>query len=98
MIAESLTTIFILAIIVEVVVNGIKAAFPVLKGNSSRVVAAVVGIALCITTSIGILEKLNIGVRNPLIDQIITGIIISRGSSAIHDITSLFNKQKPKII
>jgi len=101
MIAESLTTIVLLAVIVEVVTNGIKAVFPLIKGenrNGSRLMAAIVGIILCITTSIGILHKLNINVRYDLIDYIITGIIISRGSNAVHDIISVFDKQKIKII
>jgi len=101
MIAESLTTIVLLAVIVEVVTNGIKAVFPLIKGenrNGSRLMAAIVGITLCITTGIGILHKLNINVRYDLIDFIITGIIISRGSNAVHDIISVFDKQKTKII
>lgn len=98
MIAESLTTILLLAVIVEVVTNGVKAAFPVFKGNGSRIIAALIGILLCITTNIGILGNLNIQVKSILIDHIITGIIISRGSNAVHDIISVFDKQNTKII
>lgn len=101
MIAESLTTVILLAVIVEVVTNGIKAAFPLIKGengNGSRLMAAIVGITICISTSIGILKNLNIDVRHEIIDYIITGIIISRGSNAVHDIISVFDKQKTKVI
>lgn len=101
MVAESLTTIILLAVIVEVVTNAIKGAMPFIKGenkNGSRIAAAVVGIILCISTHIGILQKFDIGISEPMIDYIITGIIISRGSNAVHDIISVFDKQKTTII
>ncbi|AZO95059.1 hypothetical protein GM661_08480 [Iocasia frigidifontis] len=102
MVAESLTTIALLAVIVEVVTNAIKGAMPFIKGgenkNGSRIAAAVVGIILCISTHIGILQKFDIGISQPIIDYIITGIIISRGSNAVHDIISVFDKQKTNII
>ncbi len=101
MIAESLTTVILLAVIVEVVTNWIKAAFPVLKGengNGSRIMAAIVGVLICTSTNIGILTKLNIQVHFLIIDYIITGIIISRGSNAVHDIISVFDNQNTKVI
>lgn len=98
MVADSLTTILLLAIIVEVVTNGIKTALPFVKGgekkNGSRITAAVVGITLCITTKVGILDNLNIEISLEILDYIITGIIISRGANAVHSITSVFNKNK----
>ncbi|MFW6022864.1 MAG: hypothetical protein ACOCQW_05085 [Halanaerobiaceae bacterium] len=96
MLTESLTTVFLLAIIVEVVTNGIKAALPFVKGgekkNGSRLTAAIVGIILCITTHVGILHNLEIEISLDIIDYIITGIIISRGANTVHDITSRFNE------
>ena len=98
MVTDSLTIILVLAVIVEVVTNGVKAAFPILKGNHSRLVAAVIGALLCVTTKIGILSNLEIQVKYQLIDYIITGIVISRGSNAVHDIISVFDKQNQRII
>ena len=98
MLADSLTTILVLAVIVEVVTNGVKAALPILKGNHSRLVAAAIGTLLCITTKIGILANLEIQINYHLIDYIITGIVISRGSNAVHDIISVFDNQNQKII
>ena len=98
MLADSLTIIIVLAVIVEVVTNGIKAAFPVLKGNHSRIVAAVIGILICITTKMGILTNLEIDISFKYIDYLLTGIVISRGSNAVHDLISLFDKQNQHII
>ncbi len=97
MLVESLSTVILLAVIVEVVTNGIKAIFPILKGKSSRIVAAAIGILMCLSTNIGILSNLNIGIKYVLIDYIITGIVISRGSNAVHDIISVFEEQNGKI-
>lgn len=98
MLTDSLSTIILLAIIVEVVTNAIKAAFPIVKGGEekkgSRITAAIVGIILCITTNVGILDNFNIEISFEILDHIITGIIISRGANAVHDITSSFNKNK----
>ncbi|MFP4015888.1 MAG: hypothetical protein ACLFUI_02545 [Halanaerobiales bacterium] len=98
MLAESLTTVILLAVIVEVVTNAIKAAVPAIKGgdkkNGSRITATVIGITLCITTHVGILDNLNIDISFDILDYIITGLIISRGANAVHDITNVFNKYK----
>ncbi|MEJ6952058.1 hypothetical protein [Natronospora cellulosivora (SeqCode)] len=97
MIAQSLTTIILLAVIVEVLTNSIKAVIPSIKEghkkNGSRVASAVVGVTLCITTRVGILTNLNIFISYEIIDFIITGIIISRGANAVHDIISVFENK-----
>ncbi|MFW5981460.1 MAG: hypothetical protein ACOCRU_02665 [bacterium] len=94
MFAESLTTVLLLAVIVEVLTNSIKAIIPSIKEgykkNGSRIASAVVGITLCITTRIGIISNLDIFISYKIIDYIITGIIISRGANAVHDIISIF--------
>ncbi|NLJ84702.1 MAG: hypothetical protein GX336_07315 [Halanaerobiaceae bacterium] len=98
MVAESLSTVFLLALIVEVLTNAIKAAFPFVKGgeekNGSRITAAVVGIILCITTRVGILKNLNIDISLDILDQIITGIIISRGANAVHDLAATLQNKR----
>ncbi|MFW6279106.1 MAG: hypothetical protein ACOC2G_02850 [Bacillota bacterium] len=98
MIIESLSKVFILAVMVEVATNAIKALFPFLKGDRSRTVAACMGIILTLTTGIGILNNLNISIRYEIIDQIITGFVISRGSNAIHDIISVFEDRDHVVI
>lgn len=98
MLAESLTTVIFLAVIVEVVTNAIKATLPFVKGgqekNGSRITATVVGITLCITTNVGILNKVNIEISYDILDYIITGIIISRGANTVHDLISIFDKNR----
>lgn len=101
MIAESMTTIILLSVLVEIVTNAFKAILPVIKkynGNGSRLAAAIVGILLCVSTKIGILQNFSITVNPVFIDYFVTGIVISRGSNAVHDIISIFEKNKTSII
>ena len=98
MIIEALSKILILSVLVEAATNGIKALIPALKGDKSRIISVCLGILLTTTTGIGILENLNIAIKFEIIDQLITGIIISRGSNAIHDIISLFEDSDHIII
>ena len=98
MIVESLSTVLLLSIIVEVATNGIKAILPFIKGDRSRIVAAAIGILLCLSTGIGILSNLEIYIKYSIIDYIITGIVISRGSNAVHDIISIFEKKEIELI
>lgn len=78
-------TIILLAIVVEQVTNIIKSAFPAVQKQWCQVVAMVVGIALCLGTRVGILAELNIPVAYPVIDYVISGLLISRGSNLVHD-------------
>jgi len=98
MITDSVAIIMVLAVIVEVLTNGVKSIFPFLKGNSSRFIAAAIGILICFYTNIGIFSRLQIVVNYEHIDYIITGIIISRGSNAVHDIISVFNKKNSQLL
>ncbi len=98
MIADSLAIIVVLTVIVEVLTNGVKSIFPILKGNTSRLIAAAIGILICFYTDIGIFSRLEISIKYDILDYIITGIIISRGSNAVHDIISVFNKKNTELI
>ena len=91
MVVESLSAIFLLSILVEMATNGVKKAFS-LQGEKSRIIALIIGIAICISTQIGILTKLDIQLKYSLIDYIITWSIISRGSHATHNLISVLEK------
>jgi len=86
---EALSTIIVLAIIVEFSTEIIKTIFPSIRGHYSRWVAICLGMILCFITRSGILASLNIElVALPQIDYFITGLIISRGSNILHDLVS----------
>ena len=85
---DALTAIVVLAIIVEFSTEIIKNILPSIRGTHSRLLAALIGMILCVTTRNGILSSFNIYPLYPQIDYILTGLIISRGSNIIHDMVS----------
>ncbi|MDW7651076.1 MAG: hypothetical protein SCK29_07970 [Bacillota bacterium] len=91
---EALTTIFVLAIIVEFSTEIIKSAFPSVRGRYSRAAAILLGMILCVSTQSGLLKIFNIFPAYPQIDYFLTGIIISRGSNILHDLVSRLDVAK----
>ncbi len=85
---EALTTIFVLAIIVEFSTEVLKSIVSSIRGPYSRGAAVLIGIILCVSTRSGLLSIFNIYPLYPLIDYLLTGMIISRGSNIIHDLVS----------
>lgn len=86
---EALSTIVVLAIIVEFSTEILKSIFNGIRGNYSRLVAIALGMILCFFTRSGLLSSLNIHLISlPQIDYFLTGLIISRGSNILHDIVS----------
>jgi hypothetical protein len=88
---ESLSTVLLLSVLVEMATNTIKSIFSI-KGSNSRLIAVIIGIIVCLATQIGILHKLDVDIYYDFIDYILTGIIISRGSHAIHDLASFLKE------
>lgn len=93
MLVESLTIILVLSVLNEIVTEIIKAAFPFLKPYV-MVVAMVCGIILCIQAQVGLLQVLDISLRTPLMDYVLTGIVISRGSNVVHDLIKQLEPKK----
>lgn len=93
---EALTSILVLAILVEFSTEIIKSVFPSVRGQYSRAVAVLLGMILCVTTKSGILQSFKIYPAFPQIDYFLTGIIISRGSNILHDLVSRLDIAKIK--
>jgi len=92
---EILNSIIILSVIIEFTNEIIKKAIPAVSGVHSQKTAIIIGVMLCIATESGILTLLGVNLRYPLIDYIISGIILSRGSNVIHDLLSRLERTKP---
>jgi len=89
---ESFSVLLVLAIVVEIVTNGIKNMFPWVKPQFSQFTAALVGITLSAATQTGILSQMNMPLSTPFIDYVITGLLISKGSNALHDFTTILRR------
>lgn len=85
---NAFATIAVLAILVEVCVDIIKSAIPVIQGWKSQISSIVVGVLLATATATGLLHSLGIHLSVPWIDFFLTGLVISRGSNFLHDLLS----------
>lgn len=84
--ANAFATLVVLAILVEVCVDIIKAAIPAISGWKSQLASVIVGVLMSTATTTGLLAALDVGLSLPWIDFFLTGLIISRGSNFIHDL------------
>lgn len=88
---NALATLTVLAILVEVCVDIIKAAIPLIRGWKSQLTSIIVGVILTTATTTGLLSALEVKVTINWLDYFLTGLIISRGSNFIHDFLAKFN-------
>ena len=91
MTAEALTTIVVLALVVEFSTEVIKSVFPKTRKSLSKGIAILIGMILCVSTQTGLLYTFGLTTFFPIMDYLITGLIISRGSNIIHDFFSRLN-------
>ncbi|MGI6364927.1 MAG: hypothetical protein ACOX2G_04160 [Bacillota bacterium] len=84
--ANAMATLVVLAILVEVCVDIVKSAIPVIRGWKSQLTSIIVGVLLATATATGLLTSLGVRLSVPWIDYFLTGLIISRGSNFIHDL------------
>lgn len=87
----TISTVFILSLLVELSTEIIKSAVGFIRGSRTQFVSIVLGIVICFVTTTGILSALDIYIRIPAFDFLITGLIISRGSNIVHDLIKKIN-------
>jgi hypothetical protein len=89
----SFTNLLVLAFVVEVITNFIKNYVPAVKKNGYvSLVAGALGALLCVLTATGIMENTGIEMPYPWLDQLITGVILSRGAGVVHDLSKTLAK------
>ena len=82
-----ITTLIIIALLVEAIVENIKTTYE--NGiNGTRIIALILAIVICILTQTGIFLLLGIDFTLPIVDYILTGIVVSRGANFVNDIIS----------
>ena len=93
---ESWSIVVLFAILVEAVVQVVKAGVP----ETVRVpawlwpsVSAVIGVTMCVTAGVDALSSLGIEIKIAFIGQSITGLLVSRGASFVHDVWTKVNNR-----
>jgi hypothetical protein len=86
--------LFLIAIIVEGVVEWIPAPENGKAAFWKRLFALVVGTVTCIATETDLFGMLGMAISWPFMGSILTGILVSRGSNFIHDFVGKLTEQK----
>ena len=88
-----LVSVIIVALAVEQAVEAIKKAIKIKKGyslfdliNVKVLLSIAISIILCVSAHIGILAMLGVGEVIPMVDYILTGLIVSRGANGIREL------------
>lgn len=87
------------AIVVETVINIIKNLEEKNKSWkywSARAGSIILGLVVAINYKIDVFTLVGLEGQVPIIGQILTGLIISRGSNVAHDVVDLLNSWRPK--
>ena len=85
--------IIVLAILVEAVWEAAKMVWQDGKFSISMIATLIIGIALAILSGADLCAAVGIGLP-AIVGQIVTGILISRGSNYLHDLISKLGGQK----
>lgn len=86
---EAITIVLISAVIVEAILQVIKTWMPEGKKVPTwfwAACGAVIGIGFCVLGGIDVVSAAGVTLAVPVAGQILTGIIISRGASFVHDL------------
>ena len=88
-----LVSVIIVALVVQQAVEAIKKAIKIKKGyslfdliNVKVLLSIAISIILCVSAHIGSLAMLGVGEVIPLVDYILTGLIVSSGANGIREL------------
>ena len=88
-----LVSVIIVALVVQQAVEAIKKAIKFKKGyslfnliNVKVLLSIAISIVLCVSAHIGVLAMLGVGEVIPLVDYILTGLIVSSGANGIREL------------
>jgi hypothetical protein len=93
-----LTKLFVSALVGESIWETTKLIWQHGKLNTDRIGALVVGIIVALMTRLNIFEMMGLEISLPILGEILTGVLISRGANFMHDILgsigSIYTKNK----
>lgn len=94
--AAALLAIIMMAILVQFLVDQVKKILPtvVMKYLQPPLIAAIIGIAIAIFYQIDLFEALGFGTQYALASWIFTGLILSSGSTAVHELIAKLRESR----
>ena len=86
--------VLLFSVLVEAIVQVVKGWVPgtaEVPGWVWPVTAAALGVAMCVTAGVDALSLLGVDMSVPFIGQALTGALVSRGASFLHDLWEKIN-------
>jgi len=84
--ATGITVIIIAAILAEAIWETFKPIWDKGKLNPDRIGALIIGVVVAVATGVDLCAALGLTIMYPIIGQILTGVLISRGANFVHDL------------
>ena len=94
---EGILIILVCAVVIEALIEVLKGMVPDTVAVPTAlwpIVAAVLGVVLCIAASVDLLATAGLNISVPYMGSIMTGVLISRGASFIHDVWNRITENK----
>ncbi len=92
---EAIQTLIFMSVVVELLLAIFR---QFVSKQASQLVVVLFGIALCFSYRVGIFTSLGLETKYPIVDYIVSGIIISQGSNALSELFRLRHKESIQII
>lgn len=89
---KDLAQLIVIAILVEAIWENIKMVYKENKFSVSMIGSLVISILICILANMNIFEMVGIEMSIPIICNIFTGILCSRGANFVSDLFKKINK------
>jgi hypothetical protein len=86
---QSLQVVLLAALLVEALVQVVKGWLTLGPTVSSWVwptLSTLLGVAVCLLAKVDALAEAGLSLGSPVVAQVVTGILISRGASFVHDL------------
>ena len=94
---ENIVMIILLSVIVEYIVNLIKPLMPETNCPAPLIISLIVGVGLGLLVRVDILTAIGFEPINLTVSYVITGLIASGGSTAVHELISKLRASRQDI-
>ena len=96
-----LVSVIIVALVVQQAVQAVKNMIKIKRGyslfkliNVKVLLSVIISILICVSSHIGILAMLGVQAVIPMVDYILTGLIVSGGASSIRELQKQIQNAK----
>lgn len=96
-----LISVIIIALVVQYAVQAIKNMVRIKKGyslfkliNVKVMLSVIISILICVSSQIGILAMLGVSSVIPMVDYVLTGLIVSSGANGIRELSKQIQNTK----